>query len=162
LALPWAVVLVPLTTVASVANGAFVARSAFGELSAINAAGNMLATLVPLAVASLHQALLPPLIASVVVVRGVINVWLLWRCWHFYATKNFRPFDLKIASQLMHFGGWATISSAVGPIMVIADRFAIGIQLGSQAVSYYVVPFQIAERITIFSAALNQVLFPRF
>lgn len=160
-ALPWAVALVPLTTIVSVMNGALVARSAFGELGLISAAGSLLATLAPMAVAAMHHGLLPALVAAVVGVRLIMGLWMLWRCGCHYAARGFLPFDRKIAAQLLRFGGWATLSATVGPFLVVVDRFAIGAQLGSQAVSHYVIPFQLAERITLFSSALNQALFPR-
>ena len=160
-ALPWAGALVPLTTVASVGSGALVARSAFGELSIINATGNVLATLAPLAVAASYQPLLPALLIAVVAVRMAIVVWILWRCRRHYVDRNFLIFDIQVAAQLLHFGGWATLSAIISPIMVMTDRFAIGVQLGSREVSHYAIPFQLAEQSTIFSSALNQTLFPR-
>lgn len=160
-ALPWAAALVPLATVTGVANGALIARSAFGELGLINACGSVFATVAPLAAAVMHHEQLSTLVGAVVLVRLAICLWTLWRCGRHYVAHKFSPFDRQTASHLLRFGGWATISAVVGSLTVVADRFAIGAQLGSQAVSHYVVPFQIAERITFFSSALNQALFPR-
>ena len=160
-ALPWAVMLIPLATIVSVANGALVARSAFGELGIANACSLVLATLAPLLVAAEHHARLPALLAAVVVARLVVGLGLLWRIWHHYRAMRPALFDRHAAIRLLRFGGWAAVSAAVGPLMVVADRFAIGAVLGSRAVSYYVIPFQLAERITLPSSALNQALFPR-
>ena len=45
--------------------------------------------------------------------------------------------------------------------MVVLDRFIIGAIAGAKAVTYYTVPFQLAERSTIISSALSSALFPR-
>ena len=46
-------------------------------------------------------------------------------------------------------------------MMVILDRFVIGSVLGAKAVTYYTVPFQLAERTTMLPGALASALFPR-
>ena len=46
--------------------------------------------------------------------------------------------------------------------MVVLDRFVIGAMVGANAVTYYTVPFQLAERSTVLPAALTSALFPRF
>jgi O-antigen/teichoic acid export membrane protein len=45
--------------------------------------------------------------------------------------------------------------------MVVLDRFLIGHQLGLKMVPTYAIPFQLAEKTTLLSAALNQALFPQ-
>ena len=66
------------------------------------------------------------------------------------------------AGQLLRFGGWVTVTSLVSPMMIILDRFIIGALLGAKAVSYYTVPFQLADRTGIIPFALSSALFPRF
>ena len=62
---------------------------------------------------------------------------------------------------LMKYGGWVTVTSIFGPMLVIVDRFAIGAILGAGAVTLYTVPFQLAQRIAIFPSALTNALFPK-
>lgn len=161
-ALPWAAALVPATTLAGVLSGAFQARNAFGELNLIGASVNVLALLAPLAVATTIGVQLPGLVAAVVAVRLLVLIPMLWRCGTHYLTGSSVSVDGQYALQLMRFGGWTTVSAIVGPLMIVADRFAIGAQLGAKSISYYVIPFQITERTTLLSSALNQALFPRF
>lgn len=161
-ALPWAAALVPATTLAGVLSGAFQARSAFGELNLIGASVNVLALLAPLAVATTLGVQLPGLVAAVAVVRLLVLVPMLWRCSTYYLTGYSVSVDKRYALQLLRFGGWTTVSAIVGPLMVVADRFAIGAQLGARSLSHYVIPFQMTERTTLLSSALNQALFPRF
>jgi len=54
------------------------------------------------------------------------------------------------------------VTSFVSPMMVILDRLIIGAMAGARAVTYYTVPFQLAERSTIIASALTSALFPRF
>jgi O-antigen/teichoic acid export membrane protein len=63
--------------------------------------------------------------------------------------------------ELLGYGGWVTITGLFGPILVILDRFAIGAILGAKAVTIYTVPFQLAQRISIFPNALVTAVFPR-
>lgn len=64
--------------------------------------------------------------------------------------------------RLLRFGGWMTVSNAVGPLMVYMDRFVIGIYLSATAVAYYAIPFEIVTKLWIFPAAIVSSLFPAF
>lgn len=161
-AIPWAAALVPLTAVAGVANGALQARRAFAEINILGVLASILVLIVPLAIAAVCGPNLEWLVAGVVCVRIVLLPLTLWRACRFYFSELSIEFDSLYAGQLLRFGGWMTVSAVVGPLMVIADRFAIGMQIGSRAVSQYVIPFQMAERSTVFSVALTQALFPSF
>ncbi len=55
-----------------------------------------------------------------------------------------------------------TIASLAAPILVFADRFAIGAILGAVAVAAYTVPFQLSQRINMIPSSLMSALFPRF
>ncbi|HWT20051.1 MAG TPA: flippase [Variovorax sp.] len=160
--MPWAAALVPATTLAAVLSGALQARSAFGELNLIGASVNAFALLAPLAVAATFGVQLPGLVAAVAAVRLLVLIPMLWRCGTHYLVGSPLSIDGRYASQLLRFGGWTTVSAVAGPLMVVADRFAIGVQLGARSVSHYVIPFQMTERTTVFASALNHALFPRF
>jgi O-antigen/teichoic acid export membrane protein len=47
-------------------------------------------------------------------------------------------------------------------MMVILDRIIIGSVLGAKSVTYYTVPFQLAERTALIPSSLTTALFPRF
>ncbi len=61
---------------------------------------------------------------------------------------------------LIGFGGWLTISSLVSPVIVLLDRFIIGIVLSMSAVAYYATPYEVVTKLWIFSASLLGALFP--
>jgi O-antigen/teichoic acid export membrane protein len=65
------------------------------------------------------------------------------------------------AIRLLQFGGWVTVTSFVSPVMVILDRFIIGAIDGAKSVTYYTIPFGLAQRTTILSSALTSAIFPR-
>ncbi len=68
--------------------------------------------------------------------------------------------DRQHMRELFSFGGWITVSSVVGPIMVYFDRFMIGSVLGLAAVAFYTAPFELVVRLWIIPDAILGVLFP--
>jgi O-antigen/teichoic acid export membrane protein len=61
---------------------------------------------------------------------------------------------------LVGFGGWLTVSNAVGPVMVYFDRFFVGATLGMTAVAHYATPGEIVQRLAVVPEALLGVLYP--
>src|SRR6202000_916911 len=55
-----------------------------------------------------------------------------------------------------------TVSNVVGPLMVYFDRFVIAAMLGSAAIAYYTVPYDVLNRLLLFPQAIQGVLFPSF
>ena len=95
--------------------------------------------------------------------RFAVSGFYLWHCRSF--TDRFFAFGniaWDRAKKLLSFGGWMTVTNLVGPILVTVDRFVISAVLGLAFVAYYVTPFEIVTRTTIFASALAGVLFPNF
>ena len=61
---------------------------------------------------------------------------------------------------LIKFGGWMTVSNVISPIMVYFDRFLVGARLGVATVPYYVVPYEVVNRLQFVPASISGVLFP--
>jgi O-antigen/teichoic acid export membrane protein len=161
-ALPWAVMVVPAVALAGVLNGALQARSAFGEINVIGVVTNALVLLAPLTVAATAGANLSGLVAAVATARLLVLLLLFYRCGRQDLAAASISLDRQTALRLLSFGGWATVSAGISPLLVVLDRFLIGAHLGAKAVSHYVIPFQLAERTTTLSSALGYALFPRF
>lgn len=160
-ALPWLMLAVPLTTMNGVLSGALQGRSQFLELNVISATSTVLLQIIPLCVAFAHGPDLAWLLPSVVLTRVLSAAALAWRC-KLHVFQNRGPtFARAHAKSLVMFGGWVSVSSIVGPLMVVLDRFVIGAILGVKSVTYYTVPFQLAERSTILPNAATSALFPR-
>ena len=70
--------------------------------------------------------------------------------------------DGAIMRQLVGFGGWMTVSSAVSALMVYSDRFFIGAIISMSAVSFYATPYEVVSKLLIIPAAFMGVMFPAF
>lgn len=68
----------------------------------------------------------------------------------------------KIIKPLFSFGSWISVSNIIGPLMVYADRFIIGVLVSISAVAYYTTVYEVATKLWIFPAALGSALFPLF
>ncbi len=62
--------------------------------------------------------------------------------------------------ELLHAGGWFSVSAVVSPVLVQADRFVIGAVLSAAAVSTYAVPFDLITQLLIVVTAVSTVAFP--
>lgn len=62
--------------------------------------------------------------------------------------------------ELLHSGGWYSVSAIVSPVLVQADRFFIGVLLSAAAVSTYAVPFDLITQLLIVVTAVSTVAFP--
>ena len=161
-AVPWLALAVPMAIVTGTLSGALQGRERFFELNLISVSGTVLFQLLPLAVANFLSTDLAILLPAVIFARLLTMLALFERCQH-HITRCYNPsFQRAQAGKLLRFGGWVTVTSFVGPMMVILDRFIIGALMGAKAVTYYTVPFQLAERTRMIPGALTTALFPRF
>jgi O-antigen/teichoic acid export membrane protein len=137
------------------------AQGRFLSLNLVQGLGGVGLLLAPWLVAVTSEPELPAALAAVVSVRAAMLV-VLWGLhprdrrptWHACGNRD----ELR---ALLRFGGWASVSAAVGPLMVVLDRFVIGHQLGVRAVPTYAIPFQLAEKTTLLSSAISHALFPQ-
>lgn len=157
----WLVVAVPFATVSGVLIGALQGRSQFLELNLISILSSAIAQILPLVVALILGPELPRLIASVLLGRALAVAVMFWRCQVHVTPKVPMRLSRATARHLLRFGGWVTVSSVLSPLMVVIDRFAIGVTMGAQAVAHYTVSFQVTERFVLLPAAVSSALFPR-
>jgi len=161
-AIPWLVMAVPLATLSGVLVGALQGRERFLELNVISSSGTILFQVLPLVAAALWSNNLSILLPVAIFARVITFIALGIACRRHVSRNYSVTFDFQRAKKLLRFGGWVTITSFVGPMMVIMDRFIIGALSGAKTVTYYTVPFQLAERTTVIANALTTALFPRF
>lgn len=152
---------VPIATLTGVLTGALQGREQFLRTNSISVTTTILFQLFPLSVAWIWGPDLPRLLAAAIVARLVALAAL----WFFCRAELTRGHPLRVDSErlkeLLRFGGWVSLTSLVGPLLVIADRFLIGGTLGAVAVTHYSVPFQLAQRVAIVPGGLMGALFPR-
>lgn len=69
--------------------------------------------------------------------------------------------DRQALNRLFRFGGWATVSNAVGPVLVYLDRLVVSSRIDAAVVPIYAIPHEAVMRLLILPAALSRALFPR-
>ena len=69
---------------------------------------------------------------------------------------------LRHAREMLGFGGWVTVNSAVGPLLLYFDRWLMGILLGVAALPLFTVPFNLVMQLTLIPASVAATLFPAF
>lgn len=161
-AVPWLSIAVPVATVGGVLSGALQGRERFLELNGIRILGTLLTQLLPLTVAWIYGPSLVGLIPAAIAGR-VVTFGLLFMYCRKHVPLVGRPQGRRtLIAPLFAYGGWVTVTAIVGPLMVTLDRFLIGAFVGAQAVTYYVVPHNLASKVMILPGALSHALFPRF
>ncbi|MFN3819231.1 flippase [Blastomonas sp.] len=160
-AAPLLALAVPIATTTGVLTGALQGRERFLEVNVISVLSTTLFQLLPLAVAWLYGPYLPVVLLSALGAR-VLALGVLWlRCQtDLVRGQPVRP-DRKLIRPLLSYGGWVMLTSMIGPLLVVSDRFLIGAILGAVVVGHYAVVFQLAERITVVPQALTNAMFPR-
>jgi O-antigen/teichoic acid export membrane protein len=116
----------------------------------------------PLAVLPFSRSLVPAVVVLAIgrVISFVAHAWLSARLYPFLRLPI--VFRRDPAKDLLHFGGWSTVTNIVSPMMVYLDRFVIGAVLTVAAVAHYVTPYEVVARLLIIPAALTGVVFPAF
>lgn len=141
--------------------GVLGASQRFDLLNAISVPSSFLTYLVPVAALALGFGL-PAIVFSLVLVRVASTAIVLVLAIRLYPTMRTIRFDFSLARSLLGFGGWVSISGAVGPILVYIDQFLIGAVLSIAAVGFYTPPFTIANKLGIIPSCLVSTLFPAF
>jgi O-antigen/teichoic acid export membrane protein len=158
---PFLAASVPIATLTGVLYGSLQGRQQFFSTNLVSIISTVLFQAVPILVALKYGPHLPLLLGAAILARAVAMVVLMCMC-YFELTRGYRVrVDFSEARKLMNYGAWVTVASIVGPVLVFADRFAIGAILGAVAVATYTVPFQLAQRINIIPGSLTNALFPK-
>lgn len=82
-------------------------------------------------------------------------------CYRRYAYLR-SPISLerRDVAPLLRFGGWASVTNAVSPLMVYMDRFLIGSALSMAAVTHYVTSYEVASKLMIIPGSVLAAVFP--
>lgn len=152
---------VPIATLTGVLSGALAGRERFLEVNIVSILSTSLFQIFPILVALAWGPNLSLLLAAAIAARVVAILVLGWYCRKFLTRGQKHRFVKGHAKELFGYGGWVTLTGLFGPILVVLDRFAIGAVLGAKAVTIYTLPFQLAQRISMFPNALVVAVFPR-
>jgi O-antigen/teichoic acid export membrane protein len=140
--------------------GIMEAHQHFAAVTALRIPLGVLSFVAPLVVLPFSTSLIPS-VAALVVGRVVGFVAHSVVCLRRYDYLTVRAgSDRSTVRELLHFGGWITVSNVISPLMVYADRFVIGGLLGLAAVTAYVTPLEVVVKILIIPGAVSGALFP--
>ncbi len=160
--LPWIAAALPLSTLGGVLAGALEARERFAYMNLIGVFNTAVTQIGPLLVALFISPELTWLIPAVVIARASGLLLQFVGVWRFLPIVPSALFDHARARALFTYGGWISITNIVGPVLVSFDRMLIGALLSVQAVTYYTVPYNLVNRVSMLPGALSTSLFPRF
>ena len=142
--------------------GVLAASQRFDLLNALTIPSSSLNYLLPVVALALGYGL-PAIVLFLVLARLASLGVLFVLCFRLYpALRTQVQFDRRLVRSLLGFGGWVTVSSAVGPILVYFDRFFIGAVVSIAAVGFFTPPYMISERMSLFPVSLMTTLFPAF
>lgn len=148
------------------ANGSFqgmlMASQRFDLVNAIGVPSSALTYLVPAVALALGFGL-PLIVLVLVIARAATLAASFAVCTRLYPSLVSQiGFNRRLARQLLGFGGWVTISNAVGPVLVYFDRFLIGGLISIAAVGFYTPAYMISTKLWIIPGSLMATLFPAF
>ena len=159
----WLAIAVPMATLTSVLIGALEGCEQFGVVNVQQIGATTAIQVIPLAIAYRFGPRIDTLLAAVTLTRMAANIPLLLACAKYVPLRSFPAIDKQWIRSLFSYGGWITISGIVGPLLLTsADRAVIGFVQGPQAVTYFSIPYNFANRLAILPASIGRALFPRF
>lgn len=162
-AIVWLAVSLPFVLVATVLTGLLEAYQRFALISAVRLPLGILVLAAPLAVLP-YSRNLGVITAVLAALRCLNAVALAGLSLHIVPAlrREALRYRRELVGPLLTFGGWLTVSNVVGPLMVYFDRFVIAGMLGSAAIAYYTVPYDVLNRLLLLPQAIQGVLFPNF
>jgi O-antigen/teichoic acid export membrane protein len=162
-AIVWLAVSLPFVLVATVLTGLFEAYQRFALISAVRLPLGILILVAPLAVLPLSRDLgvITAVLATLRFLNAVTLGCIALRIIPALRREALR-FRRELIAPLLTYGGWLTVSNVVGPVMIYFDRFVIAAMLGSAAIAYYTVPYDVLNRLLLLPQAIQGVLFPNF
>lgn len=151
----------PVVALSGVAAGGLMGADRFRLVALANMLGNSAGQLLPLAVAATIGPDLRGLLVAALAGRLIALVCLAVGLWRSLLQRERIAIDRGEIRRLTGFGAWVALSGIIGPLMIYADRLAIGAMMSAAAVAVYAIPFQLATRTQLLPMALVQALFPR-
>ena len=161
-ALPFLALLVPSAMLNGIFAGALQGRERFFSLNLITSFGSVAMATLPLAFAYLFGPDLWKLIVAGLLAKTIESTWLFIECRRALHLRSPERPDRRSIKDLLSFGGWASISSVLGPLLETADRFAIGALVGPGAVALYSIAYNLVSRVSLAPGSLARALLPRF
>lgn len=152
----------PISFAAGPLQGLLAAKQRFDLWNAVSVPASALNYLLPVAGLALGVNL-PTIVLLLVFARLAILCILFLICFRLTPSirTNFRFSRLQLR-RLLSFGGWISVSGAVGPILDNFDDFLIGAVVSIGALGYYTPPSMISSRVVLLQSGLAATLMPAF
>ena len=159
-ALPWLLLMLPVSLVYPILVGALDARRLFGIANTNQVLGTVLGQALPLLAILVVKPTLTVAIAGTVLGRAFSATGLLFVCVR--KLELTRPcFERPIVTTLMSFGGWVALSSGIGLILDTADRLVIATMLGGASAAWYTISYNVVTRARVLPQAIARTLYPQ-
>ncbi|MGC2194103.1 MAG: flippase [Terriglobales bacterium] len=78
------------------------------------------------------------------------------------AGSSHNSYSLEHLRELVHFGGWVSVSQVISPILVYFDRVLIASLVSLGAVTLYTIPYEMMTRLRVIPSSLAATLYPAF
>jgi O-antigen/teichoic acid export membrane protein len=153
--------LLPFDFASGSMQGVLGASQRFDLLNAVSLPSSALSYLLPVAALALGFGL-PAIVLFLAVARLASFAVVTLLCLRLYPALRRICFDFSLVRSLLGFGGWVTLSSAIGPILVYFDRFLLGAVVSIAAVGFYTPPYLISSKLSILPSSMMGTLFPAF
>jgi O-antigen/teichoic acid export membrane protein len=152
--------MVPVTLLLLSLFGALEGASLFGLVNMLRIPISALSFIIP-AVAVTRGVSLPVILALLVILRVVICAVLAAVVSANIPGHRWKwPSDWKGFQPLVSFGAWLSVSNAISPTLVYADRFILSAVKGISAVGLYSAPFDAVMRLLMIPGSLTRAMFP--
>jgi O-antigen/teichoic acid export membrane protein len=157
----WLVLALPVLLFISVLQGALQARLRFFELNIVNILGSLLTQFLPLIFAIFGYVKLQDLVLVILSSRVLILILLLYLCRRYVPLIGLPIVDFSHLSPIVSYGGWMSLISLIGPVLVSMDRLIIASINGAKVVASFTIPFDLVSRAMTIPNSISNALFPR-
>lgn len=155
-----AAVAIPFVMAASMLKGLLQASHEFRIISRMQLLLGMTVFFGPVLVAWLGYPELQYLTLMLLVGRIGVCAWYVVAALRLFPDLVAPSFSRQRLVSMLRYSVWIAISNFIGPLMGYCDRVIIAAYLGAVAVAYYVTPFDVITRTSIFSVSIAAVIFP--
>ena len=159
-ATPYVALLLPIGALTGVLNGALQGRGRFGVLSAIGIVSAALGSTVPLATALLVDVRLPSLVLAMLGANTLIILIQAAACTSIVPLRSPR-WSADSAKALLNYGAWMSGTALISPLLLLFDRFLLGVFRGPAAVAVYALAYNVLQGLLYVPASLSSAMLPR-
>lgn len=160
-AVAWMLLALPILLPTTVLMGALQARLRFAEINTIQLVGSLISQLLPLAFAATGHVELKILVPAALASRLLVAALLFQQSQQHVPLTGRPAIDRAHLKAMLSYGGWISVLTFLGPILVTIDRLLIASLSGAKAVTAYTVPYDLVSRAMVISNSLSSAIFPR-